>query len=55
MELRLTKDEIEQILLVHVARIVPEAALNRIEWDGYRTPSGATFDHTDVPQEAGDE
>lgn len=52
MELKLTKAEIEAILLGHVNRIVPEAGMNRIEWDcGYRSVENATFDHTDVPQE----
>lgn len=56
MELKLDRKEIEAILLVHVNRIVPEAGLNRIEWDnGYRTLNGATFDHTEIPMEKNDE
>lgn len=51
MELKLSRDEIETILLDCVQRLLPAAAINRIEWDGYRTPGGATFEHTDVPEE----
>ena len=56
MELKLDRKEIEAILLVHVCGLVPEAAINRIEWDsGYNTVRGATFDHTDLPPEIADE
>lgn len=55
MELKLDRKEIEEILLAHVNRIVPEAGLNRIEWGGYSSPHSATFDHTDIPQEDGNE
>jgi len=56
MELKLEKTEIEQILLVHVNQILPEAGINRIEWDcSRRSIISATFDHTDLPPETGDE
>jgi hypothetical protein len=58
MELRLDRKEIEAILLAHVNAIVTDTAadFNRVEWDnGYRTLNGATFDHTDIPQEKADE
>jgi len=61
MELRLEKEEIEQALLIYVNRMLPEAGINRVQWDfSYsvqkgRALEGATFDHTDLPPETGDE
>lgn len=56
MELKLDRKEIEAILLAHVNRIMPEAGLNRVEWDcSYRTMSAAKIDHTDLPPEKEDE
>lgn len=55
MELTLNRKEIEQILLVHVTRLMPEAGLNTIEWAGYRLPGDATFKHSDLPPETDDE
>lgn len=55
MELKLDRKEIEAILLAHVNGIIPNAPFNRVEWDGYRSPSAVSFDHTDLPPEKEDE
>jgi len=51
MELKLDRKEIEEILLAHANKLLLGDKFNHVEWDGYRSPGGVTFDHTDVPQE----
>jgi hypothetical protein len=56
MELKLSKEEIEKILLTHVNGLMPEAAFNRVEWeDRYSSRHGATFDYSPLPPETADE
>ena len=55
MQLKLDRAEIEQILLVHINRVMPDGRFNSLEWDGYRSPGGITFQHTDLPPEKEDE
>ena len=55
MELKLDRKEIEQILLVHVNRVMPDGGFNAVEWDGYRNPGGITFQHSALPPEKDDE
>ena len=56
MELKLSKEEVEAILMAHVNSVIPNAAFNEIEWeDRYSSRHGATFSHTDLPPETADD
>lgn len=55
MKIVLTREEVENLILVRANVLVPDAKFNRIEWAGYRTPGDVTIEHTDVPQEKEDE
>lgn len=51
MKITLDRKELESILLVHVNGLFPKGDFNRVEWDGYRNPTGVTIEHTDAPEE----